>query len=79
MAPAETRRQAAERRQAEEEVRRAVTGILDREHCRISAALAIEIHQAYTGRGWIPGRLGPDYCPNHPSTRTPCGLCPPGA
>lgn len=79
MVQSENRRRAAERRRADDEVRQAVTGILDRARCRISAALAMEIHQAYTGRGWIPGRLGPDYCPNHKQTRTPCGLCPPGA
>lgn len=66
-----------ERRRADDDVQRAVRSMLTREHCRIADALTLEIHQAYTGRGWIPGRLGPEYCPNHPSTRNPCGLCPP--
>lgn len=67
----------AERRRADDDVQAAVENILEREHCRIADTLKLEIHQAYVGRGWIPGRLGPDYCPTHPSTRTPCGLCPP--
>lgn len=66
-----------EKRRAEDDVRRAVVGILTRERCRVADALAIEIHQAYTGRGWHHRVIGPAYCPNHPQTRMPCGLCPP--
>lgn len=57
------------------DVRQAVTGILAREGCRIPEALAIEIHQAYTGRRWIPPDDGPAYCPTHESTKMPCGMC----
>jgi len=38
-------------RRAEREVRHAVEAILERAGCRISHALAGEIHQAYAGRG----------------------------
>lgn len=61
-------------RRAERDVRHAVEAILDRAGCRISHALAGEIHQAYAGRGWTRGRVIA-YCPNHPYTRMPCGLC----
>lgn len=65
-------------REATREVRRAVEGILERSGCRIAAALTGEIHQAYTGRFDLRPRCSTGYCPNHPSTRKPCGLCPPG-
>lgn len=69
MKPAE-----AERRRADDDVQRAVEAILTREHCRIAGALKLEIHQAYTGRGWIP--LPDIHCPEHPSIKKPCPLCP---
>lgn len=67
-------RQRTKLRRAENEVRDAITGILTRSGCRIAEALATEIHQAYTGRGWIP--LPDIHCPEHPSIKKPCPLCP---
>lgn len=63
-----------EKRRAEDDVRYAVVGILTRERCRIADALALEIHQAYTGRGWHHPVNA--YCPTHPSIMKPCPLCP---
>lgn len=65
-------------RRAESEVRHAVEGILERSGCRNPQALSGEIHQVYLGRFDLRPRSGTPYCRTHPSTRTPCGLCPPG-
>jgi lambda repressor-like predicted transcriptional regulator len=68
----------AELRRALADARRAIERVLDREHCRISDVLATEIEQIWTGRFYLrPKQASPEYCPNHPHTRTPCGLCPP--
>lgn len=72
MAPADVQRE------AEREARSAVERVLDRSGCRISQALSGEIHQVYAGRFDLRPLAGTGYCPNHPSTRRPCGLCPPG-
>lgn len=56
----------------------AVERLLDRSGCRISQALSTEIHQVYLGRFDLRPRTGSGYCPNHKTTRMPCGLCPPG-
>lgn len=66
-----------ELRRAVAEARSAIERVLDREHCRISEPLAIEIEQVYTGRFELrPLNAAPDYCRIHPSTRNPCGMCP---
>ena len=68
----------AELREALADARRALERVLDRSGCRISEVLAIEAEQVYTGRfDMHPKRALPEYCPNHPSTRNPCGLCQP--
>lgn len=72
MAPADVQQR------AEHDVRRAVESILTRSGCRIAEALGAEIHQAYTGRFDLRPLADTGYCPNHPSIRKPCGLCPPG-
>lgn len=67
-----------ELRDALAEARRAAVRVLDRSRCRISEALALELEQVWTGRfDLTPKRSTPEYCPNHPSTRNPCGLCQP--
>lgn len=73
-------RQAAERelQRAEDGARRAVEGLLDRNGCRISAALAGEIHTVYTGHFYLRPRPSTVYCRTHTTTRMPCGMCPPG-
>lgn len=66
---------------AEHDVRQAVTNILKRggdpEH------VALEIHQAYTGRGWKPPPNAPGQrCQKHPYSTplvgTQCPICGPG-
>jgi hypothetical protein len=70
--------QADLQRQAERAAQVAVERLLDRSGCRISCALSGEVHQIYAGRFDLRPRADSGYCPNHPSTRKPCGLCPPG-
>lgn len=69
---------ADDRRQAENTVRTAVERIITANRDASPAYLTAAVHQAYIGRGWEPPAAGPEYCPTHTSTRTPCGLCPPG-
>lgn len=70
--------QADVQQRAERDVRRAVERMLTRNGCRIAESLGAEIHQAYTGRFDLRPLADTGYCPTHQSTRTPCGLCPPG-
>lgn len=72
MAPADLQRD------AEREARHAVERVLARSGCRIAEALSGEIHQVYAGRFDLRPRTTTGYCPTHKTTRTPCGLCPPG-
>lgn len=65
-------------RRAEREAQDAVERLLDRSGCRISRALSGEIHQVYAGRFDLRPLADSGYCPNHQSTRKPCGLRPPG-
>lgn len=68
----------AELRTALAGARGAVERVLDREHCRISTVLALEIEQIFTGRFYLRPKIAiPEYCVNHEQTRNPCGLCPP--
>lgn len=67
-----------ELRDALAEARRAGIKVLERSGCRISEVLILELEQIWTGRfDMHPKRALPEYCPNHPSTRNPCGLCQP--
>lgn len=62
------------------DVRRYVTRCIARNRDIDPELTAIEIDRIYTGHYELRAlQARPEYCPNHPSIRNPCGLCPPPA
>lgn len=61
---------------AEHDIRNAVEDIIARGRQDLAEYVALEIHQAYLGRGWTPPAPPAEQCEEHPNTKPVGGHCP---